>query len=199
MTSGTRAFFLAALGLTTPGSCVSDLPTKALPGGSLLESEGTNPVFKKNPQDVIFPYSVGKYIAQRYHSAKCDPTSCLPTPACKPNASEILFSCDTHGSMELNEINGTAPTKPFPLTNSSKNPVINKTFTAGFQRLLFEVVPFSTATGNVNHIPPYLVPFFGPKGFTCSTATAKKDLVNYGFLVLPTSTSNQAGDCGSTN
>jgi ABC-type phosphate transport system substrate-binding protein len=198
-TSGTRAFFLAALGLTNPGTCVSDLPTKALPGGSLEENEGTNPVFKKSPQDVIFPYSVGKYIAQRFHSAKCSPSTCLPAAHCHPNAHQNLFGCDEHGAMQLNKINGTAPTKPFPLTNSSKHPVINPGYTPTFSRLLFEVVPFSTATGNVNHIPPYLAPLFGPKGFTCTNATAKKDLLSYGFRVLPTSTSNKAGTCGSTH
>ena len=197
--SGTRAFFLAALGLTTPGSCVSDLPTKALPGGTLEENQGTNAVFKKSPQDVIFPYSVGKYIAQRFHSAKCSPSTCLPAAKCKPTAKDNLFGCDEHGVMQLNMVNGTAPTKPFPLTNTSKNPVINPSFSSTFSRLLFEVVPFSTATGNVNHISPALAAIFGPKGFTCSNATAKKDLVDYGFRVLPTSTSNKAGDCGSTN
>jgi ABC-type phosphate transport system substrate-binding protein len=198
-TSGTRAFFLAAIGVTTPGSCVSDLPTKAVPGGTLEENEGTNPVFKKSPQDVIFPYSAGKYIAERYHSATCSPATCLPAEHCKPNAHQNLFGCNTHGVMQLNKVNGTAPTKPFPLTNSSSNPVVNPGFTPTFSRLLFEVVPFSTASGNVNHIPSYLAPLFGPKGFTCTNATAKKDLANYGFRVLPTSTSNKAGTCGSTH
>ena len=76
--------------------------------------------------------------------------------------------------MQLNKVNGTAPTKPFPLTNSSSNPVINPGFSATFSRLLFEVVPFSTATGNVNHISPALAAIFGPKGFTCTNAAAKK-------------------------
>jgi ABC-type phosphate transport system substrate-binding protein len=195
-TSGTRAFFLAAIGITTePGSCVLPSPTNT----TLEENQGTSPLFKTDPQDVIYPYSVGKYLAQRYHSAKCSPASCLPAAHCHPNAHQNLFGCDEHGVMQLNKINGTAPTKPFPLTNSSTGAVVNPGFTSTFSRLLFEVVPFSTATGNVNHIPPYLAPLFGPKGFTCTNATAKKDLLSYGFRVLPTSTTNKAGTCGSTH
>ena len=86
--SGTRSFFLAALGLTTPGSCVSDLPTKALPGGSLEENQGTNTAFQKTPQNVIFPYSVGKYIAQRFHSANCSPSTCLAGSEVPPDGEE---------------------------------------------------------------------------------------------------------------
>jgi ABC-type phosphate transport system substrate-binding protein len=198
--SGTRAFFLAAIGVTTPGACVSD------DKGNLEENEGVNPVLNKNKAGVVFPFSVGKYIAERYHSAKCFNTGCTAATSgankglsCKPASGQNLFGCDTHGTMVINKVNGTTPSVPFPLTNTSKNPVINKKFTATFQRLLFEVVPFSTAKGSVNHITSNLASFFGPKGYVCTNKAAIKDLTNYGFLVLPASTGNKAGECGSTH
>jgi ABC-type phosphate transport system substrate-binding protein len=198
--SGTRSFFLTAIGVTTPGSCVKD------GGGKLEENEGVNSVLNTNKANVIFPFSVGKYIAERYHSAKCFNTKCTPASsgankglACKPGKGQNLFGCDTHGTMSLNKVNNTNPTTPFPLTNTSKNVVINTKFTATFQRLLFEVVPFSTASGNVRHIASNLAKFFGPKGYVCSNKTAITDLKNYGFRVLPTATTNKAGTCGSTH
>ena len=45
------------------------------------------------------------------------------------------------------------------------------------------MVPFSTTKGSVNGIAPYLVPFFGPSGFACTSKIAKTDLANYGFRV----------------
>jgi ABC-type phosphate transport system substrate-binding protein len=194
--SGTRSFFLTAIGLTNPGSCVSD------GGGKLEENEGVNALLNKNKANVIFPFSVGKYIAERFHSAKCLNSTCTPNSAgqvCKPAGSQNLFSCDTHGTMNLNKVNNTAPTVPFPLTSTTKNPVINSKFSATFQRLLFDVVKFSTASGNVNHIAPSLAAVFGPKGWVCTNSKAITDLKNYGFRVLPTATANKAGTCGSTH
>lgn len=198
--SGTRAFFLTAIGVTTPGSCVSD------GGGKLEENEGVNPVLNTNKANVIFPFSVGKYIAERFHSAKCFNTKCTAATSgankgliCKPAGSQNLFGCDTHGTMNLNKVNNTNPTVPFPLTSTSKNVVINPKFSATFQRLLFEVVPFSTASGNVNHIAKNLAAFFGPKGYVCTNSKAITDLKSYGFRVLPTATTNKAGTCGSTH
>jgi ABC-type phosphate transport system substrate-binding protein len=183
--SGTRAFFLSAIGVANPGSCANDLPTTAEPGGTLEENEGDNPAFAKNPQDVIFPYSIGKYLAERFHSGSCG-THCFKNPTKCSKTGKNLFGCDTHGKMNLQMVNGTNPTTPFPPTAKS---VINKAFSATFQRTLFEVVEAPKGT-----IPSNLAPLFGPKGFTCTNATAKKDLTNYGFLVLPAGSAT--GDCG---
>jgi hypothetical protein len=98
--------------------------------------------------------------------------------------------------MVLNQINSTAPTTPFPLTNTTTNAVINPGFTPTFQRTLFEVVPNPTP-GSGFGIPAYLQPLFGPTGFTCTNTTAQQQIKNYGYLVLPTGTA--AGDCGSTS
>ena len=55
--SGTRKFFLSALGITTPGSCVQAYTPE--------ENEGTDAVFN-NPA-VVYPYSIAHYIGQVYN------------------------------------------------------------------------------------------------------------------------------------
>ena len=97
-----------------------------------------------------------------------------------------MFGCNTHGTMVLNKINGTAPTK-----GTGTSTVINPGFTATFTRILFEVV-----NANQGTIPASLAKYFGPTGFTCTNATAKTDLKHYGFFVLPNGTG--PGDCGSS-
>lgn len=209
--SGTRSFFLTAIGIPTggsPGTCVSDVPTKAVPGGTLEENEGVNPALNKNKANVIVPYSIGKYLAEFYHSAKCFNALCTKKvggqlcPAGKGGTN--LFSCDTHGTMLLNMVNHTAPTKPFPLPAKCGKtcPVVNPKFTANFTRSLFVIVPFpKKSTSQVNGIPKYLLAFFGPKGFTCTSKTAKRDLMNYGFVVFPagSKTGHTINHCGDTH
>ena len=176
--SGTRSFFLSAIGVATPGSCVSDA------GGTLQENQGVNPVLKD--PDAIFPFSTGKYIAEKFHSAKCTNSSCTPSAAgvtCVHTPGKNLFGCDTHGTLVLKKINGIAPT-----TGTGANTVINSAFPATFQRIVFEVVPFDPGTSD--HIPGTvggvdMRPIFSSSGFVCSNATAKTDLKNYGFLVTP--------------
>jgi ABC-type phosphate transport system substrate-binding protein len=181
--SGTRSFFLGAIGVANPGSCVSD------DNGNLEENEGVNPVL--NDPDAIFPYSIGKYIAEKFHS-----NLCITKSTCAPNANGVtcihtpgknLFGCDTHGTMALKEISGVAPT-----TGSGANTVINSAFPATFQRIVYEVVPYDPATSD--HIPGSesgapggvdMEQLFGASGFVCSNTTAKTDLKNYGFLVTP--------------
>ncbi|MEU9447582.1 substrate-binding domain-containing protein [Streptomyces sp. NPDC048277] len=51
--SGTRAFFLSSIGVTTPGSCVTSDSTIQENDGSVIDSAGD-----------IFPYSVAQYTAQ---------------------------------------------------------------------------------------------------------------------------------------
>ncbi|HEV2378049.1 MAG TPA: substrate-binding domain-containing protein [Streptosporangiaceae bacterium] len=188
--SGTRSFFLSAIGVPTPGACVTD------DNGNLQENEGVNPVL--NDPNGVFPYSIGKYLAERYHSPKCLNTACTAVNGvtCKPASGKNLFGCDTHGTMVLHMINGTNPTVPFPLTNSTTKAVINTAFTSSFLRTLFEVVQ-GPESGGVGTIPTYLQPFFGPTGYVCTNTTAKKDLANYGFAVLPAGTA--PGDCGSAH
>ena len=188
--SGTRAFFLTAIGLTAPGPCVSTSATRQGAAGAndntLEENEGIDPSLNTNKANVIIGGSVGKWIAEKFHSASCGTIAqCFAHPTnCHPTATQNKFGCNTHGTMVLNNINGTAPTK-----GTGTGTTINPGFTATFSRLLFDVVNAPQGT-----IPTYLKKYFGPTGFTCTSATAKTHLRNYGFLVLPNGTS--PGDCG---
>jgi ABC-type phosphate transport system substrate-binding protein len=174
--SGTRAFFETAIGITdsSVGSCV---------GQTAQENEGVNAVFTgKNAKNVIFPYSIGKYIAEKFHSAKCLKSSCAPVKgvACKPTKKQNRFGCDTHGNMLLRKINGTQPTN-----GTGSKTVINPHFTANFVRTVYAVVRWATTK---DHIPAYLEGFFGSAshhGWVCGTKAAHQDLINYGFLPTP--------------
>ena len=63
---------------------------------------GVNPVL--NDPDAIFPYSIGKYIAEKFHSTTCINSACTPDAngnVCNPVAGKNLFGCNTHGTMVL--------------------------------------------------------------------------------------------------
>jgi ABC-type phosphate transport system substrate-binding protein len=117
--SGTRAFFLTALGggttPITPGACVSDLPTETDPDGTLEENEGINPVY--DSPEAIGIFSVGSYISQAYRSAVCtnnSPTECSPSSSpntfpCSPVAGQNAFGCDEVGYLGLGLINKSDP------------------------------------------------------------------------------------------
>jgi len=189
--SGTRAFFLTTLGggttPITPGACVSDV------NNTLIENEGDAP--QLNNVNAIFPYSVGDYIAQAYHSAHCATATCgyPAAPTCTPKGSENLFGCDLHGALTIRQISNTKPALPWPLPAPPTPPAVNntvhtnKSFSAPFQRLVYDVVRFASTA---DHIPAYLEPLFGASGFACSSA-GDTIVKNYGFLVIPT--------CGSAS
>jgi ABC-type phosphate transport system substrate-binding protein len=197
--SGTRTFFLTALGggttPITPGSCVSDLPTAQDPGGTLEENEGTNPAL--NSPEAIFIYSVGDYLAQVYHSPACIEASCAPLDGeagalCYPPLGQTNvddFGCNISGVLQLNPINSSDPAKPWPLTSSTTNATINSNFDLLFQRTLYDVVRYDANT--TDHIPGSeagapggvdLEQFFGATGYICTNATAQKAIKDYGFL-----------------
>src|SRR5262249_35861362 len=148
--SGTLSFFEAAIGVTTPGPCVSN-------GNNLLEeNEGVNPVL--NNPGAIFPYSVGDWIAQVFHSAKCKVANCGGVPstgtACVKTPNKDQFWCDVHGTETLGQIGGVAPT-----IGSGAKTTINPAFPSTFDRTLFNVVPFDPAT--TDHIPGATSPVGG--------------------------------------
>ena len=188
--SGTRSFFLGALGLTAPGSCVSTSATVQGAAGNgantLEENEGVDPSLNLNKTNVIFPFSVGKWIAEKFHSASCGTiANCFAHPtSCTPTGGQNVFGCNTHGTMVLNSINGTAPT-----TGTGGQTVINSGFTSTFSRLLYAVVNAPQGT-----VPSGLAKYFGPKGFICTSTKAKNHLKKYGFLVLPNGSG--PGHCG---
>jgi ABC-type phosphate transport system substrate-binding protein len=198
--SGIRSVFLAAIGLTAPGSCVSTSATRQGAAGAsdntLQQNEGVAPSLNANAANVIFPFSIGKYLAEQFHSASCGTIAqCFADPShCTPSAGLNLFGCDTHGTLQLNPITEsggtvTNPTTPFPPVHKS---TLNLGFDPSFLLLLYEVVNAPKGT-----VPAKLAPFFGPSGYTCTNATAKADLKNYGFAVLPAGTS--PGHCGAAS
>jgi ABC-type phosphate transport system substrate-binding protein len=165
-TSGLAKSFLTIIGVTSPGSCVNE---------SIQQNEGIDPLLKD--ADAIVPYSIAKFIAQRYHSAKCFNSGCTPVSGkvCKPASGQNLFGCDEHGTLKLNSVNGTAPT-----TGTSPNVSINRSFSPTFFNTIYDVVRFSSTTKD--NIPANLEPFFGASGWACTNSTAKTDIKRYGFL-----------------
>jgi ABC-type phosphate transport system substrate-binding protein len=202
--AATRTFFLTALGggvtPITAGPCVQD-GTTADPN-SLEENEGVNPLL--NSPEAIFIYSVGDYIAQVYHSAACLNSGCTANGSgvvCTPTGTQDKFGCNESGVLGLGKIAGTNPTKPWPLTPTSKNVVINSNFSLLFQRTLFDVVRYDANT--TDHIPGSesgapgglnLEQFLGATGWACSNSTAKTDIKKYGFL-----TTWKLSSCGTTD
>jgi ABC-type phosphate transport system substrate-binding protein len=163
--SGTRAFFLTAIGVTDAqvGSCVTQ---------GVQENQGTDARLKNI--DAIAPYSVAKFIAQKFHSA---------LPGHTPGPGQNKFGRDEHGTLKLDSINGKAPT-----TGTGSSTTINPGFTPSFMRNVFNVVRTATTA---DKIPAYLEPIFGKGGFIC--AKAGTTVKNYGFLPLPSTT------CGSVS
>jgi len=173
--SGLRSSFLTAIGVASPGSCVNS---------SVQQNQGVDPLLK-TPQALV-PYSVAKFIAQKFHSAACLNTACTPNSnrvVCVPAAGLNQFGCNEHGTLKINSVNGTVPT-----AGSGKSMTINPSFSAAFLNNIYDVVRYDSTTPD--HIPAYLEPQFAAAsaavpGWNCSAATAKADLKNYGFLLSP--------------
>jgi ABC-type phosphate transport system substrate-binding protein len=159
--SGTRAFFLAQIGVTTPGKCVYT-------NNSLEENEGTAKVFQKN-KNAIVPFSVGKWLAQAYHSPACNK---------KPGKTQNEFGCDVNGDLSVQSINGFKPT-----AGTGNKQTVNPHFAPAFVRTVYDVVRYATNTAD--HIPSLENPIFGPKGYFCTSKDGKAAIVNYGFLTTP--------------
>jgi len=181
--SGTLTFFLAAIGVTTVGPCTDN--------NTLEENEGVNPVLQT--PEAIWIYSVGDYIAQRFHSPACTNSGCTGTPPCAPAGGKDDFGCNVHGTYVPKDINGIAPT-----TGTGAATKINTSFPSTFLRTLFAVVPYDPNTSD--HIPGSesgapggvnLEAIFGASGWACTNSTAKTDIKNYGFVTL--------GTCGATS
>ena len=162
--SDTRTFFLNALGVAG-GGCVSSATVEA--------NEGTDPVFSgTNSQDLVFPYSVGVYLAQ----------------------SQDGFSPGTQGNQTLQSVlrPGSPPVAVVPTAGTAPHKVINPVLaTVGLLRTLYNVV---RNTGTSTHVPSYLQPLLGTAsdtGYLCTNPTAQADITNYGFRTL-------GAACGTT-
>jgi hypothetical protein len=175
--SGTLSFWMeTALGFNGDGvpACSTESATV---DQQPEENEGVSPVFlvhgKPNP-NVIYPFSIGAYLAAEFHSASC-----------KKGAShkgKNKFGCDDTGVLGLNSINGLKPTAS---VKGSKIPVTNPAWeSTKFERELYVVVPFASTK---SHIPSNLEKFFGSTGYFCKNTAVVKD---YGFEADP--------HCGTT-
>jgi ABC-type phosphate transport system substrate-binding protein len=152
--SGTLSTWEKFMNITTLGSCVSQAPE---------ENEGTFHGF--NSPNAIAIYSIGAYVAQKYHSAGC---------ASKPAGTQNKFGCNLTGVLAINKISGVSP------ITTAKVPVINPKFPATFWRTVYNVVPFAPATAD--HISKKLEGMLGKKGYLCKSGTAKAIIKDYGFV-----------------
>jgi ABC-type phosphate transport system substrate-binding protein len=168
--SGTLSFFTGVLGIakTEPkcGTAFNDTVTQ-----EPEENEGIDPGFlvggKPNP-NVIFPFSVGVWLAQQYRSAKCGK---------KPTKKQNMFGCAENGVLKLDGIGGVAP-----FTGSGAKAVTNPAWKeTPFERFLYAVVPFNTTK---QPIPTRLLPLLGKKGYFCSKK-ATSVVHAYGFETTP--------------
>ncbi len=162
--AATTTFFLKALGITTAGSCVNQ---------ALEQNQGLSKQF--NSPNAVFIYSVGDWIAQKYHS---------PLPGKKRTAAENKFGTDDIGYLGLNKINGISP-----LVAGKTGPTINKAFRAtGFTRTLYDIVRFAKTKDD---IPANLEKILGRTGYFCANTIATKAIEAYGFI--------QALTCGTSS
>jgi ABC-type phosphate transport system substrate-binding protein len=167
--TGVAKFWLKALGLSSAGGCLDQ-------NGKLTvqQNEGTEKIFTGSlAKNIIVPYSVGKYIAQRYHDAACGK---------KPTKTQNEFGCNQHGKLVLGDIGTSSPT----VSGGKK---INAHFNATFLRPLYNVVSWAKTKDN---IPTRLEPILAsatithsPRGWFCAKAAAKKIIASYGFLTSP--------------
>jgi ABC-type phosphate transport system substrate-binding protein len=180
--SGTLSFWMeTALGLSQDSE-----PQCGTAGGLSVaqqpeENEGISPVFllngKPNP-NVIYPYSVGAYLSEEFHSASCAKHA--------SHKGKNKFGCDDTGVLGLNGINVNGKNiAPSAAVKGSKIPVTNpKWENTPFERELYVVVPWAKAK---EHIPSNLQKFFGSKGYFCKQTAVVQD---YGFEADP--------HCGTT-
>jgi ABC-type phosphate transport system substrate-binding protein len=151
--SGTLSTWEKFMGITTLGSCVNQAPE---------ENEGTNGVFKNDP-NAIFIYSIGAFVAQKYHSAACS--------AKAPAKGQNQFGCNTTGYLTVGKIGGTQPI----VANK-----INPSFPASYWRTVYNVLRYSK--GTPFNMAKTVAPFFSRTGYLCS-AKAVPVIQAYGFVV----------------
>jgi ABC-type phosphate transport system substrate-binding protein len=197
--SGTRATFLAALGggvnnPLVPGSCVVNgtsggLPVEENTGSSSSSYANTTLFTGSSAADIIFPYSVGDYIAQATTNEGTYNGHAIGGHSATDFAhGNLVLQSTTDGTGTLRTptvINNTAP--------YSNATVINPSFTSSLQRLLYNVVrnsaPIATPqTAAFPTTPSYeataLPKIFSSTGWICTATAAQQDITSYGFLLL---------------
>jgi ABC-type phosphate transport system substrate-binding protein len=179
--SGTRTFFLNAIGNPTLGSCVvngsidvpgdslNPVPLEENTAVSLKNSSGDfytgNTYFFEHNGNALFPYSVADWIAQQ------------AAPAGGGHATKSFAST---GLVEPGAISGVSP-----VTAGSPD-TISTAFTTGaatsvFTRIVYNVVPNVGTTTAPAIKKGSITTIFGPSGVICSDTSLIK---SYGFLTL---------------
>jgi ABC-type phosphate transport system substrate-binding protein len=196
--SGTLSFWTSnvlGIGSSEPSCGSLSGVTKAVDEPE--ENEGTSKYFHLNNDasdpgnpNVIYPFSIGVYVAQEFRSHACGKIG-------KKGQNE--FGCAQNGILNLDGLNivikGKATNVPPTCKPGAKgctkatagqptlvtNPALNATI---YKRFLYNVVEYATNTSN--HIPSYLEKWFASakdKGYFCGKgATA---ILNYGFETTP--------------
>jgi hypothetical protein len=179
--SGTRSFFLAAIGVTTPGTCVVNgeinIPGDANNPVDLEENTGVsiggtsdtattgNQYFFAHNANALYPYSAADWIAQ------------AATPAGGGHATADFG----HGQVtEPQKISGVSP-----ITAGTPD-VISTGFTTDaptkvFTRLVYNVVPNVGTTTAPAIAAGAITTIFGPSGVVCKDTTIIK---SWGFLTI---------------
>ena len=172
-TTGVAKFWLKALGISSFPTCAT----------VVQQNEGTASVFTNvtTGPEAIVPYSVGKYIAQVDHDAKCGK---------KPTKTQNAFGCDEHGHLLLGKLNLGSAGIQAATTGTGSKTKINTKLGETFLRPLYDVVWYATKSTNGDHIPNRLEPFFASatskvKGWFCANSEARQAIVDYGFLTTP--------------
>jgi len=173
-TTGVGKFWLTSLGLKSLGTCVT----------VVQQNEGIDTaVFGTSASpnaNVIVPYSVGKYIAQRYHSA---------APGKTPTKKQNKFGRNDRGDLVLGAVDGIAPTVGSG-TGTKINSKLENAGGVNLTRELYDVVWNVPNKDSADHdgIATYLEYFFAPakhvkiKGWYCSSKEAQQAIASYGFL-----------------
>jgi ABC-type phosphate transport system substrate-binding protein len=138
------------------GSCVSQAPE---------ENEGTYSGF--NTKNAIAIYSIGAYVAQKYHEAACG--------GAKPTAKQNEFGCNLTGVLALGDISGKAPI----IANKT-----NTNFPSSYFRTIYDIVRDVSPKGKAAAMAPALRPIFSRTGYLCSAA-ARPTIADYGFIPTP--------------
>jgi ABC-type phosphate transport system substrate-binding protein len=205
--SGTRSTFLTALGLGSVSSEPCWINGVAPNGDAIEENTGEAPgdtdQFTADstvngvtipPQDDVFPYSIGDWIAQ---GSPVTGTGTAGTPggATVGGKSTSIFA---HGNLATGSVPNTQNIVEAPVkTNTDGQPVINPLWNTTLNRTLYDVVRNGSTTAGDAAFPTSpsyeataLPAIFGPNGWACTSNTAQSDIVSYGFTSL-------GGNCGT--
>ena len=214
--SGSRSSWLLQLGITATDEPCWQNGTVVVGGTTdvIEENTGLSPgnvaQFTKSqtfpdgqtiaPQDDIFPYSIGDWIAQS---------------AAAHGVGGHASSIWGHGNMTLGKTDSGTTTEAPTAKNASGQTIINPKFPAHFFRTLYAVtrnscfvssnptgtavcLPTTTPPTGGTAYPQYeatgLKAFLGTGGWVCKNATAAKDIVSYGFTKASSCGKLTAGD-----